>query len=312
MAKGSKFVVYAAFAGNVAIAAAKFAAFLVSGSTAMLTESVHSLVDTGNQALLMLGMKRAARPPDAMHPFGHGLEFYFWSFVVALLIFVSGAAVSIYQGVHQILHPEPIGHAWLSFAVLGVSAIFEGASFAVAYRQQKRRWPEIRLLPFIKRSKDPGLFVVLIEDSVALAGIAIAAVGVAVAVFFHFPQADGIASVTIGLLLVAVAAFLANETRSLLIGEAAVPAVVADVRRVLESDPRVVEVIEILSLHLGPEEILVGITIDFDDDLPGGALETAAQDLSEAVEACQPRITRVFLRPGKRAKSEEDQGKIAS
>jgi cation diffusion facilitator family transporter len=298
MAGDSRFAIYAAAAGNLAIAASKFAAFFLTGSSAMLTEAVHSLVDTGNQGLLLLGLHRAARPPDENHPFGHGMELYFWGFVVALMIFALGGAFSIYEGVLKIAAPEPLEKPWINFAVLGAAIGFEGASFAVAWRESRRRNPTARMLAAVRSSKDPSLFAVLLEDCAALIGLTIALAGVTAAVVFDLAWADGAASVGIGLLLVAVAAFMANETRSLLTGEAALPSVVADIRQMLSADPRVVSVIEVLSLHLGPQEVLVGVTIDFDDDLPGREIERAAQELSDKLRAAYPEITRLFLRPG--------------
>jgi cation diffusion facilitator family transporter len=299
MASGSKLAVYAAAAGNLAIAASKFVAFAFTGSSAMLTEGVHSLVDTGNQGLLLLGLRRAERPPDAAHPFGYGMEQYFWSFVVALMIFALGGAFSIYEGVLKLRHPEPLDRAWINFLVLGLAIVFEGGSFAVAFSQHRKRNPG-PLIRSIRRSKDPSLFSVLLEDTAALIGLAIALAGVTAASLFGIERADGAASIGIGLLLTGVAVFMANETRSLLTGEAARPEVVAEVRRILEADPRVVEVVEVLSMHLGPQEILVGVTLDLRDDLPGGEVEAAATQLSAAIQRAQPAITRLFLRPGER------------
>lgn len=298
MASGSKLAIYAAAAGNLAIAASKFAAFAFTGSSAMLTEAVHSLVDTGNQALLLVGLRRAARPPDSGHPFGHGMELYFWGFVVAMLMFSLGGAFSIYEGVLKIIRPEPLKRSWVNFVVLGLAIVFEGGSLAVAWRENRRRFPGQPLLSSVRTSKDPSLFAVLLEDSAAIAGLLLALVGVTLASLLDLPWADGVASVAIGLLLVVVAIFMANETRSLLTGEAASPAAVAEVRGILVADPRVVEVIEVLSMHLGPREVLVGVTIDFDDDLPGGEIEQAVQELSGRIRAARPEITRLFLRPG--------------
>lgn len=301
MAGESKTAIYAAAAGNLAIAASKFTAFAFTGSSAMLTEAIHSVVDTGNQGLLLLGLHRSRKAPDRVHPFGHGMELYFWSFVVALMIFALGGAVAIYEGVLKILEPEPMTRPWINFLVLGLAILFEGGSFTVAWREQRRRNPRGRFIASVRASKDPSLFAVLLEDAAALTGLAIALAGVSAAVLLDWPQADGVASVGIGLLLTLVAGFMANETRSLLTGEAASPAVVAQVRQILEADPRVVEVVEVLSLHFGPDEILVGITIDFDDELPGGEIEAAAQDLSRRIREAEPRITRLFLRPGEKA-----------
>jgi cation diffusion facilitator family transporter len=297
MASGSKVVIYAALAGNLAIAVAKFAAFLLTRSSAMLTESIHSLVDTGNQGLLLYGLHRAARPPDEAHPFGHGMELYFWSFVVALLIFSLGGAVSIYEGVLKIIDPQPIDRPWVNYVVLGASMAFEGSSFTVALKEFNLHRRSSRLLESIRRSKDPSVFAVLLEDGAAMAGLLVALVGVSVAVFLHLPQADGVASVVIGVMLIVVAAFLANETRSLLTGEAAAPHVVAAVRARLEKDPRIDCVSEVLTMHLGPREILLGITLDLADELSVGQVEALALELTRDIEIQDDRITRVFLRP---------------
>ncbi|HEX6860770.1 MAG TPA: cation diffusion facilitator family transporter [Caulobacteraceae bacterium] len=302
MTENSKIAVYAAAGGNLAIAAAKFTAFAFTGSSALLTEGIHSVVDTGNQGLLLLGLHRAAKPPDAAHPFGHGMELYFWSFVVALMIFALGGAFSVYEGFIKINNPEAISRPWINYLVLGVAILFEAASLTIAVREHRRRQTRGGFLESVRRSKDPSLFAVLLEDSAALIGLFIALVGVAAADMLHMPKADGLASIGIGLLLTAVAVFMANETRSLLTGEAAAPAVVADIRRILEGDSRVARVIEVLSLHFGPNEVLVGVTIDFRDDLPGGEVEDAAEQLSRRIQEAHPDVTRLFLRPGRDGK----------
>ena len=298
---GARKVVMAAAAANLAIALSKFAAFGLTGSSAMLTEGIHSLVDTGNQGLLLMGQRRSARPPNPRHPFGYGMEAYFWSFIVALMIFALGGAVSIWEGVHKLRDPEPIRMAWVNFLVLGLAIVFEGLSFRVAWREFNAVRQGRPVLATIRGSKDPNLFAVLLEDAAALAGLVIALLGVTATAVAGWPYGDGLASVGVGLLLVLVAVFLANETRSLLTGESAAPDLVARVRRLVEDDPLVVEATEVLSLHLGPNEILFAITLDFRDDLAGGAVERAADALSRRVEAADPRITRVFLRPGRRA-----------
>jgi cation diffusion facilitator family transporter len=197
MAKGSTLVIIVALAGNLAIALAKFVASWISGSTAMLTEAIHSLVDTGDQVLLLVGQKRGARPPDARHPLGHGMETYFWSFIVALMVFLLGGVLSLYEGVRHILKPEPVISPWISIAVLAIAAVFEGTSFRIAYREYRRvvRGRPTRLWDFIKASKDPALFSVLLEDSAALIGICFAAAGVIAASLFHITWADGLASI---------------------------------------------------------------------------------------------------------------------
>jgi cation diffusion facilitator family transporter len=292
-------VVYAALAGNLAIAATKFVAFALTGSSAMLTEAIHSSVDTGNQGLLLLGLARARKPPSETHPFGYGMEVYFWAFVVALLIFALGGAFSIYEGVLKILRPEPIERAWINFLVIGLAVLFEGGSFLVAWKEFRVLTRGTPLLRAIRRSKDPPVFAVLLEDGAALAGLAIAALGVAGSSVLGVPWADGAASVAIGVLLVLVAIFLANETRSLLTGESASPRIVEEVRQMLAADPRIDTVAEVLSMHLGPQEILLGVTLDFHDDLTAGEIEDAADDFAVRIRAIDARITRVFVRSGR-------------
>jgi cation diffusion facilitator family transporter len=292
-------VVYAALAGNLAIAATKFIAFALTGSSAMLTEAIHSSVDTGNQGLLLLGLARARKPPSESHPFGYGMEVYFWAFVVALLIFALGGAFSIYEGVLKIRQPEPIQKAWVNFLVIGLAALFEGGSFLVAWKEFSVLRKGTPFLRAIRRSKDPSVFAVLLEDGAALAGLAIAALGVAGSALFGLAWADGAASVAIGVLLVLVAIFLANETRSLLTGESASPRIVEAVRQMLAADPRIETVTEVLSMHLGPREILLGVTLDFQDALTAGDIEDAADDFAARIRAIDARITRVFVRSGR-------------
>jgi cation diffusion facilitator family transporter len=295
----STLVIYAALAGNLAIAVTKFVAFALTGSSAMLTEAIHSSVDTGNQGLLLLGLARARKPPSETHPFGYGMEVYFWAFVVALLIFALGGAFSIYEGVLKIRRPEPIERAWINFLVIGLAMLFEGGSFLVAWKEFRVLTRGVPLLRAIRRSKDPSVFAVLLEDGAALAGLAIAALGVAGSAVFGIAWADGAASVAIGVLLVLVAIFLANETRSLLTGESASPRIVEAVREMLAADPRVDVVAEVLSMHLGPQEILLGVTLDFHDHLTAGEIEDAADDFAVRIRTIDPRVTRVFVRSGR-------------
>lgn len=302
MTGDSKLAIYAALAGNLAIAVTKFTAFAFTRSTAMLTEAIHSTVDTGNQALLLFGMSRAARPPSESHPFGYGMELYFWAFVVALLIFMAGGAVSIYEGASKLFHPEPITRAWINYLVLGFAIAFEGGSFFVAYREFRKDNMRNSLLRSMRLSKDPSIFAVLLEDGAALAGLVLALIGVALSDLGGFLWADGAASIGIGSLLVLIAIFLATETRSLLTGEAAAPETRRIIREILSADTRILSAPEILTLHLGPNDVLTAITIDFDDDLPGGELEAAARELSEKIIATAPLVTRVFLRPLRHAK----------
>ena len=270
----------------------------------MLTEAIHSFVDAGNQGLLLLGMRRAAKPADASHPFGYGMEAYFWSFVVALMIFALGGAASVWQGVHKLAAPAPIERPWVSLGVIAVAMIAEGSSFVVALRELNSvRPPGTPLFASIRRSKDPNVFAVLMEDGAALAGLVLAVAGVAGSAFLGLAWMDAAASIAIGLLLIVVAAFLANETRSLLTGEAASPRVVARVRALLEADPRVESVPEVLSAHLGPQEILLGLSLHLKDTLTRLELEGALAELIERIEGVDPRITRVFMRPAAAAET---------
>lgn len=303
MAEGSTRVVYIALAANLGIAVVKLGAFALTRSSAMLTEAVHSLVDTLDQVFLLVGLKKAAKPADAAHPFGHGMEAYFWSFAVALTIFAVGGAASIWTGFHSILHPHPLERPWINYLVLAAAAAFEGASFVVSYREFRRIAHDTRvsLMAFVRLSKDPSLVSTLLEDGAALIGLAIAAAGVTGSAELGWTWADGAASVLIGLLLSAVAAFLAFEVHSLIVGEAAAPRVVAEMRRIIDTDPRVARLDEVLSLMLGPQNILVAITVDFHDALTAGEVQQATWDLSDRLQASDPRICRLFLRPAMRA-----------
>jgi cation diffusion facilitator family transporter len=299
MADGSTRVVLTALAGNGAIALAKFVAAGLSGSTAMFTEAIHSLVDTGDQLLLLIGQTRGRRKADDSHPLGYGMETYFWSFIVALMVFVLGGVLSIYQGVRHILHPEPVISPWISLGVLAVSAVFEGASFRVGYREYKRvvRGNPIRLWAFIKGSKDPGLVSVLLEDSAALIGIVLAAAGVVGASFLRLAWADGAASVAIGLLLTGVAFVLANETRSLIAGEAVAPIVMDRLKEALDRINCITHLDEIATLHLGPGAILVALTLGFRPKATSTSINAAIREITECLQATDGRIAYVYVRP---------------
>jgi cation diffusion facilitator family transporter len=303
---GSRKVVLAALSGNLAIAVTKFVAYAFTRSSAMLTEGLHSLVDTADQLLLLTGQARAGRAPDARHPFGYGMETYFWSFIVALMIFLAGGVFAVWEGVGKVLHPGPINRPLVSFAVLGASAVFEGLSFRTAYREFRDivRGREIRLLAFLRGSKDPNVFATLLEDGGALIGLAIAAVGIALSSFGHLLWADGSASVLIGLLLIAIALFLANETRSLIAGEAAAAPIQAAVRAALR-DAGAGEITRVRTLHLGPRTILVSIGCRL---APRGSLEAAEREVERliaCVRGADPRIAEVLFeldpRPGVRS-----------
>lgn len=309
MASPSKTSIYAALAGNVAVGAVKLAAFFASGSSAMMVEAIHSLIDTLNQGLLLFGLYRGARPADARHPFGYGLEAYFWTFVVALLILSAGGIASIYTGVQRLRHPEPVENAALSLVVIALCMVFEIVSFAVSLRAaergrpavSRRRMPKVSLRQSIHFSSDPAVFEVLAEDAASILGLAIAAIGLAGAAWLGWPEADGIAAVAIGVLLIALAGVVIVETQSLLTGEAALPSIVDEACSILGRDLRVASVCEVLSMHLGPHEILMAATVDFRDDLTGPQLEEAVDELTDLLQSADPRITRLFIRPGRAA-----------
>ena len=314
MADGSTISVVGALAGNLAVAAVKFVAYLFSGSSAMLTEAIHSMVDTVNQVLLLFGLHESRRPADPNHPFGHGLELYFWTFVVALLIFAIGGALGVYEGLHKLAHPARVTHIWLNLSVIGVSAVIEMASLFLSLKAARdsqspllrRIVPTLNFWQLMHQSKDPGIYEVLAENAAAVLGLVFATLGVVGSAWFGWDHADAIASIAIGALLVAVAVYLALETRSLLTGETASEPVLAEIRRIFDGDKRVREVCEIQSMHLGPQDILVGATLDFRDDLTAPELERAADELTARLRQAEPRITRVFIRPGEAVWSNDD------
>ena len=292
---GSKGSIYAALAGNLAVALTKLGAFWWTGSAAMLSEAVHSLVDTGNQGLLLYGMRRSVRPATPEHPFGYGLELYFWTFVVAILIFGLGAGVSVLEGISKILSPHPVEGLTVNFVVLGLSFLFEGSSWLVAFRAFQRQVRQDGLLAAIRRSKDPTVFTVLLEDSAAMAGLVIAAACLGAAHWLDMPVLDGVASVMIGLLLAGTATFLATECKGLLLGEAASPRVRESLRRVASSTPGVSGVNEILTMHFGPADVLVAISLDFDDTVSAAMVEQAVSAIEQQAKRLHPEVRRIFV-----------------
>lgn len=294
---GSKRVIYAALAGNLAIALTKFAAAFFTGSSAMLSEGVHSLVDTGNGGLLLHGMRRAARPADRAHPLGHGRELYFWSFIVALLVFALGAGVSFYEGVVHIMAPEPIVNARVNYIVLGLSFLFEGSSWLVALKEFRREKGSQGWFQAVRRSKDPSVYTVLFEDSAALLGLIVAFAGILASGLLEIPELDGVGSIGIAIILGATAAFLARESKGLLMGEPASPEVQRKVLAIAEDDPAVQRANGILSVHIGPEEIVAGLSIEFEDHLTAPEIEACVERLEARLKTDMPEITRLFVKP---------------
>jgi cation diffusion facilitator family transporter len=291
----STLVIYAALAGNAAIAATKFVAAAFTGSSAMLSEAFHSVIDTGNQALLLHGLRQARRPASPRHPFGHGREVYFWSFVVAMLIFGLGAGISVYEGVKGLLHPHAIENALVSYVVLGAAMLFEGGSFFVAYREFRKSKGYLSTWQAVHRGKDPTMFAVLLEDSAALTGLVLAFVGVAANDRLGWHRADGAAALGIGVVLAAVAALLAYESKGLLIGEAASEEVVAGLRRLIRARPEIQSIAELLTVHLAPEDIVVVASVDFDDRLDMANAEELIATLNGEIHAAYPAVRHVFI-----------------
>jgi cation diffusion facilitator family transporter len=301
-------VVIAALLANLGIAVAKFVAAAISGSSSMLTEGVHSLVDTGNQALLLYGDKRARRPPDAEHPFGYGRELYFWSFVVAILIFGLGAGVSVYEGYAHIVAPVPLESATLNYVVLGIALVLEGISWSIAAREFAAAKGDAGWWEAIRVSKDPASFIVLFEDSAALAGLVVAGVGIWASHAWNDPRIDGLASIVIGLILGTVATLLAREAKGLLIGERADPSVIACVRAILDREPKIVCVNHVRTVHVAPERIFVAISADFEDALTMGEGERLIERLERELKSAMPALSSIYIRPERR---QDAQGAVA-
>ena len=293
----SRTAVIAALIGNLLIAATKAAAAAISGSSAMLSEAVHSFVDTGNEVLLLYGQHRAAKPPDRTHPLGYGREIYFWSFVVALLIFALGAGVSIYEGISHIQHPEPIEDPLVNFVVYGFAALFEGISWSYGWSAFQRIRGDKGIMAAVRASKDPTSFMVLFEDSAALVGIAIAAAATALSLYLDAPWIDGTGSILIGLVLGAVAIILARESKALLIGERAADELTESLRRATLHQPGVKGVEDILTTQLSPEQVIATLSVHFDDSLDVPKLEQLIGRIEAELRHQHPELFRVFVRP---------------
>lgn len=313
MASGGKLVLLAALGGNLAIAVSKFAAAFIAGSSSMLTEGIHSLVDSGNQVLMLYGRHRSQMPPDRHHPLGHGREIYFWGFIVALLIFTTGAGMSFYEGWLHYRDPEMLTLPWVNFLVLAIAFVFEGTSLTIAFREFARsRPPELGWWRALRESKDPTVFVVLIEDSAALAGIVIAAAFIGLTVITGDPRWDGIGSMAIGVLLAIVAILLARECKALLIGEPANPAVQRSIETIATAQEGVCVVNEVLTVQLSPQQVVVMVSLDFDDDLSLAQVENIAAEIERQATEAHPEVMRLFIRPQPREKASQERTRLAS
>jgi cation diffusion facilitator family transporter len=291
----SKFVIYAALGGNLLVAATKFAAAAYTGSAAMLSEAIHSTVDSGNQLLLLLGLSRAARPANARHPFGHGLQLYFWTFVVAVLIFGVGAGVSVLEGVTKIRDPHPVENLWVNYVILGLALVFEGSVWVVALRAFRRVKGKLSWLRAVRQSKDPTVFTVLFEDTAAMLGLLVALAGLLVGQLLDMPVLDGVASLLIGFILAGTAAFLAFECQSLLTGEGVSPQVQASIHAIAAAEPAVARPNEILTMHFGPEDVLVALSLDFQNSGTAADVEQAVTRIERRIKAAHPEVKRVFV-----------------
>jgi cation diffusion facilitator family transporter len=293
----SRPAIIAALIGNGLIAVTKGIAAAITGSSAMLSEAIHSLVDSGNEVLLLYGQHRSSRPPDEVHPFGYGRELYFWCFVVALMIFALGAGISIYEGVIHIRHPEAITKPYINFIVLGLAFVFETVSWFVAWRGFQRVRGEGSFWHVVRNSKDPTMFMVLFEDSAALIGIVIAAVGTALAVEYDAPWIDGTASILIGLVLAAVAIVLARESKNLLIGERADPVLQKAIRDAADRERCVRSVRRVLTTHMAPDQVIATMDVEFDDSLTIPDVEKLIGRIEGGLRDRHPELSRVFIRP---------------
>lgn len=267
----------------------------ITGSSAMLSEAVHSIVDTSNQGLLLWGMKRSEKPADEQHPFGYGMELYFWTFVVAILIFAIGAGVSLYEGIHKLGNPKEVKHIHINYIVLSIAMVFEGVAWTIAFKEFRRRKGKLGYFKAVQVSKDPTVFTVLFEDSAAMLGLIVAFGGLLMTQWLGNPIFDAIASIVIGIILSCTAMLLAYESKGLLIGEAASRDVVDGIRRILRKESDILSINEILTMHMGPEDVLLNISLDFHDNISAGEVERTITELEIEIKKQYPEIARIFI-----------------
>jgi cation diffusion facilitator family transporter len=261
----------------------------------MLSEAIHSMVDTGNQGLLLWGIKRSKRPADTNHPFGYGMELYFWTFVVAILIFAVGAGVSLYEGIHKLHATQPIKSPIINYIVLLIAMVFEGVAWTIAFKAFDKQRGTRGMLSAVRRSKDPTIFTVLFEDTAAMLGLIFAFIGVACSQYFGNVMFDALASIGIGLILALTAALLAYESKGLLIGEAASAAVIEEIRAIINRNSDVLNINEILTMHFGPRDILLTLSLDFVDGIDASRVEDVISAFEAEIKTRFPQVTRVFI-----------------
>lgn len=293
----TKSVVYVALAGNLLVTATKLAAALWTGSSAMLSEAVHSFVDTGNELLLLYGMHRARHRPNAEHPIGYGRELYFWSFVVALMVFALGAGASVYGGIRHVLQPEPIDDPLVNYIVLGLAFVFDGASWVISFRQFRAAKGPMGYYEAFRKSKDPPSFMVLFEDTADLVGILLAAAGTYAASSLKLPMLDGVASILIGLMLAVIASLLARESKSLLIGERADPNLSDSIARIAEAASTLSHTNGVLTVQLAPDQVFVGLSLQFPPELRTADIEASVIDIERKIRAVHPEVMMLFIKP---------------
>ena len=296
-------VLFGALFANLGIAIAKFVAAGVTGSSSMLSDGCQPLVDSGHPRLLLYGQHRAKRPPDAQHPFGYGRELYFWAFVVAILIFALGAGISIYEGWRHIREPEPLSDPTINYVVLAVAVLLEGSSWAIAVRAFAKAKGESGWWRAVKESKDPAAFIVLFEDTAALAGLLVAAIGIWASHAWSDPRIDGVASIVIGLILATVAVLLAREAKGLLIGERADPGLVERVRALVAANQGIAAVNHVRTIHTAPAAIFIAISADFDDRLTMGEGEALIEVIEKRLRDEFPEISSTYVRPESRSEA---------
>lgn len=291
----SHWVVYGAVAANVGVCAAKFSVALLFGSAAMLSEAFHSLADSGNELLLLLGLRRSRKPPDREHPYGYGKELYFWGLIVALLLFGIGGGSSIYKGVERLTHPNPPHTSVANYVVIAVAFALESASLWFGIRNLRKRHPNGSLLLAMRRSKDPTVFTVVAEDLAAVAGLTAALLGISLSQLLHAAWCDAVSSIVVGLILTSVGIFLASESRKLLVGEAGSQALLDDVRRLAMEDSAVRRVGDALSMQLGPDDVLVNLDVEFWPQASKDTVPELIQRLEERIREVHPEVRRLFV-----------------
>ncbi|WP_216935186.1 MULTISPECIES: cation diffusion facilitator family transporter [unclassified Acinetobacter] len=301
MSESNKIVVYAAMFGNLAIALVKFIAAYLTNSSAMLSEAVHSVVDTLNEILLLYGMKKAQKTGDAKHPFGYGRELYFWAFIVALMVFALGAIVSIFQGIYHIIQPEEMQNPLINYIVLGIAILCEGFSWLVALKTFRKQKGNMGYFEAFRRSKDPTTFTVLFEDTAALIGLLIALVGIFLAHQLNIPELDGVASILIGVVLAVSAWFLARETKGLLLGETADPKLRDNVLKIAQQDAAVFSANGVLTEQMGAHQVIASLSLEFKDGLTSDEIEICVNRIEAQIKQLHPEIIALFVKPQTKA-----------